>query len=380
MKIIIAAPAWPYRGGIAEFSNRLARQFGDEGHDVSIVTFTLQYPRFLFPGKTQFTDSPAPDDIRIRRLLNSINPLNWILAGRKLKHEKPDILLLRYWLPFMGPCLGTISRITRSNGHTKSICIFDNVVPHEKRPGDVAFTKYFAAGIDGGIVMASSVGEDLKKFRDNIPVMFNPHPVYDNYGPPVDRKSALARLGLPDARYILFFGFIRAYKGLDLLINALAGIRLRKLGVKLIVAGEFYEDDKPYRELVSINKLENDILFFDHFIKDDEVPMYFGSADLVVQPYKSATQSGVTQIAYHYGKPMLVTDVGGLKEIVPHGKCGYVVKPEVGEIADAISDFFENDRMEAFSRCVEEEKKRFSWERLTGTILECYKEALSVER
>jgi D-inositol-3-phosphate glycosyltransferase len=310
-------------------------------------------------------------------MLNSVNPLNWIVAGRKLKREKPDILLLRYWLPFMGPCLGTISRIARSNGHTKSICIFDNVVPHEKRPGDVAFTKYFARGIDGGIVMASSVGEELKKFRDDIPVMFNPHPVYDNYGPPVEKNSALARLGLPDGRYILFFGFIRAYKGLDLLIKAFAGSSLRKRGVKLIVAGEFYEDDKPYRELVSGYNLENDILFFDHFIKDEEVPLFFGCADLVVQPYKSATQSGVTQIAYHYGKPMLVTDVGGLKEIVPHGKCGYVVKPEVGEIADAISDFFENDRMEAFSGCVVEEKKRFSWERLTGAILECYKKTMS---
>jgi D-inositol-3-phosphate glycosyltransferase len=378
MKIIIAAPAWPFRGGIAEFSNRLARQFRNEGHDVSIVTFTLQYPRFLFPGKTQLTDSPAPDNIRIRRLLNSVNPLNWVHAGRKLKREKPDILLLRYWLPFMGPCLGTVSRIVRSNGHTKSICIFDNVVPHEKRPGDVTFTKYFVAGIDGGIVMASSVGEDLRKFRDDIPVIFNPHPVYDNYGPPVEKISALSRLSLPDGRYILFFGFIRAYKGLDLLIKAFAISQLRNKGVKLIVAGEFYEDDKHYRELVNINQLEKDILFFDHFIKDEEVPLFFGCADLVVQPYKSATQSGVTQIAYHYGKPMLVTDVGGLKEIVSHGKCGYVVRPEVGEIADALSDFFENDRMEAFSRCVEEEKKRFSWERLTGAILECHKKALSV--
>jgi D-inositol-3-phosphate glycosyltransferase len=377
MKIIIAAPAWPYRGGIAEFSNRLARQFSDEGHDVSIVTFTLQYPRFLFPGKTQFTDSPAPEGIRIRRMLNSVNPLNWILAGRKLKHEKPDILLLRYWLPFMGPCFGTVSKIVRANGRTKSICIFDNVVPHEKRPGDVTFTKYFTRRIDGGIVMASSVGEELKEFRADMPVMYNPHPVYDNYGPPVEKRSALARLGLPEGNYILFFGFIRAYKGLDLLISAFAGSKIKERGVKLIVAGEFYEDDKPYRELVSTNKLGNDILFFDHFIKDEEVPLFFGCADLVVQPYKSATQSGVTQIAYHYGKPMLVTDVGGLKEIVSHGKCGYVVKPEVGEIADAISDFFENDRMEAFSRCVEEEKKRFSWERLTWSIMECYKKTLS---
>lgn len=378
MNIIIAAPAYPYRGGIAEFSNRLASQFISEGHEVSIITFRLQYPGFLFPGKTQYTDAPAPGNLKITRELNSINPLNWILEGFKIRKLKPDILLMRFWLPFMGPCLGTIARIARSNRHTKVICIFDNVVPHEKRPGDRMFTKYFTNGINGGIVMSDTVGSELRSFRKDIPVRLNPHPLFDNYGEPVARNKALSALKLQaDEKYILFFGFIRAYKGLDLLIEAFADSRLRNRKLKLIVAGEFYEDDKPYRELISRNGLEKEVMFFDHFIKDDQVPLFFGAADLVVQPYKSATQSGVTQVAFHYEKPMLVTDVGGLREIVPDGSCGYVVKPDPAEIADAINDFFSNDRSDFFVKGVREEKKKFSWDKMTGTIIRVYGECLN---
>ena len=247
MKIILAGPAWPYRGGIAEFSNRLARQFVYEGHEAEIVTYSLQYPTFLFPGKSQFSGSTAPEGLRIRRLINSVNPLNWITTGRKIKNEKPDILLMRFWLPFMGPSMGTIARIVRSNKHTRVICIFDNVIPHEKRPGDSQLTRYFANSIDGAIVMAASVGDDLLKFRKGIPVRLNPHPLFDNYGKPTDRVAALRILNLRDSHdYILFFGFIRSYKGLDLLIEAFADKRFRNRNLKLIVAGEFYEDPSVY--------------------------------------------------------------------------------------------------------------------------------------
>lgn len=373
MKITIAGPAWPYRGGIAEFSNRLALQFRNEGHDADIVTFTLQYPRFLFPGKTQYIDSPAPDGVRIRRLINSINPFNWLATGLKIKKEKPDLLLMRFWLPFMGPSMGTIARIVRSNRHTRVICIFDNVVPHEKRPGDKALTRYFTGSIDGAMVLAASVGEDLKKFRNDIPVGFNPHPIFDKYGKPVAREEALRSLNLDSSfRYILFFGFVRAYKGLDLLIDAFADPALRQKGIKLVVAGEFYEDAAPYTSLIKQHNLEEDVILYNRFIGDDEVATFFSMADLVVQPYRSATQSGVTQVAFHFGKPMLVTDVGGLKEIVPHGRCGYVVKPEPHLIADSIKDYFSNNRMEDFSKCVIEEKKNFSWDKMTAAVLECF--------
>lgn len=374
MRIISLNPAYPYRGGPATFNDRLAQQFSAEGHDIEIVTFRLQYPGLLFPGKTQYTDSPAPQGVKITRKLNSINPFNWIATGLKIKNEKPDILLIRYWLPFMGPCLGTVARIARSNRHTKVICIFDNVVPHEKRPGDKFLTKYFTGSIDGAIVMSQTVFDDLKTFRKNIPVKFSPHPLFDNYGTLVSREEALSALNLDaDNSYLLFFGFIRAYKGLDLLIEAFSDKRLRNRKLKLIIAGEFYENDTPYRDLIKKYDLENDIIFFDHFIKDNEVSLFFSVADLVVQPYKTATQSGVTQIAFHFEKPMLVTDVGGLREIVTDGKCGYVVKPESIYIAEAIIDYFDNNRKGQFTEGVKLEKEKFSWNKMTDSIVEVFR-------
>lgn len=378
LNIISISPAYPYRGGLASFTHRLARQFIAEGHKIEILTFRLQYPALLFPGKTQYTDGPPPEGIRITRMMNSINPLNWIATGIRIRKARPDILLIRYWLPFMGPCLGTIARIARSNRHTIPLCIFDNVIPHEKRPGDRLLTKYFTGSIDGGLVMSGSVGEELAAFRPALPVILNPHPLFDNYGTAVDREKALSELHLSDGfRYLLFFGFIREYKGLDLLIKAFADKRLRKRKLKLIIAGEFYEDPTRYKQLLNLYDLDNDVIIHDAFIKDSEVPLYFGAADLVVQPYKSATQSGVTQIAFHYGKPMLVTDVGGLREIVPDGICGYVVQPQEEDIADAIFDFFENNRMESFSRGVLHEKEKFSWDKMTASIIEVYNECLT---
>jgi D-inositol-3-phosphate glycosyltransferase len=374
MKIVSIGPAYPFRGGLASFNDRLAQQFITEGHDIEIITFTLQYPRFIFPGKTQYTDGPPPANITISRRLNSINPFNWISVGRRIKKEKPDILLIRFWLPLMGPCFGTVARIVRSNRHTVAICIFDNVIPHEKRPGDKALTRFFTGSIDGAIVMSDTVLNELRTFSKNLPVKFSPHPLFDNYGSKLTRIEALTELGLDkDYSYLLFFGFIRAYKGLDILIEAFSDERLRNRKLKLLVAGEFYEDDTPYRDLISKYGLENEIIFFDHFIKDNEVPFFFSASDIVVQPYKSATQSGVTQISYYFEKPMLVTDVGGLKEIVPDGKCGYVVKPEPGFISSALIDFYENNRKDEFTEGVKAEKEKFSWDKMTAAILEVYK-------
>jgi D-inositol-3-phosphate glycosyltransferase len=378
MNIISLGPAYPYRGGPATFNDRLAQQFKAEGHNIEIFTFRLQYPRILFPGKTQYTDGPVPQGIKITRQLNSINPFNWLATGLKIKNKKPDILLIRYWLPFMSPGLGTVARIVRSNRHTVVICIFDNVVPHEKRIGDKILTKYFTRSIDGAIVMSETVSCDLKRFRENIPVKLSPHPLFDNYGTLADRNVAATELDLDaENSYILFFGFIRAYKGLDLLIEAFSDKRLRNRKLKLIVAGEFYEDETTYRELIKNHKLENDVIFYDHFIKDNEVSFFFSIADLIVQPYKTATQSGVTQIAFHFEKPMLVTDVGGLREIVPDGKCGYVVKPEPEFITEAIIDFFDNNRTTEFTEGVKKEKEKFSWDKMTASILEVYNQCLS---
>jgi D-inositol-3-phosphate glycosyltransferase len=379
MDIFSLGPAYPYRGGLAAFSDRLAIQFTLEGHNIEIFTFTLQYPAVLFPGKTQYTDGPPPLGIKITRILNSINPLTWIRAGLRVRKAKPDILLIRYWLPFMAPCLGTVARIAKGNRHTKVICIFDNVIPHEKRFGDRILTKYFTGGIDGAIAMSGTVLEDLLLFRRQMPVKLTPHPLFDSYGAAVSREDALSALHLPDGeRYILFFGFIRSYKGLDLLIKAFADKRLRNRKLKLLIAGEFYEDAVPYRQLIKLYDLENDIIIYDHFIRDSEVADYFGAADLIVQPYKTATQSGVTQIAFHYEKPMLVTDVGGLREIVADRKCGYVVPPVPEDIAEAILDYFENDRIGRFTEGVRGEKEKFSWDKMTASIIEVYNKCVDI--
>jgi D-inositol-3-phosphate glycosyltransferase len=368
MKIIICAPAYPYRGGIAAYSDRLARELVDNGDEAEIFTFTLQYPSFLFPGKTQYSDSQPPQGIKISRVLSSVNPISWITTGRKIRKLKPDILILRYWLPFMAPALGTVARIARRNKYTRVISIFDNVVPHEKRPGDFILTKFFIRSIDSALVMTKSVEEDLRKFSSSIPVVINPHPLYDNYGEPVDRAEALQHLGLnPDRRYMLFFGFIRRYKGLDLLLEAMNRHDFKALDVDLIVAGEFYNEPEYYHTLIKNFSLEERVVLHTHFISDSEVKYYFSAASLIVQPYRSATQSGVTQVGYHFDKPMLVTDVGGLAEIVPDGKCGYVVKPEPDAIADALCDFFQNSR--SFEEGLRKQKELYSWSRLRKSLL-----------
>lgn len=381
MKIVLIGTAHPYRGGLASYNERLAKQFVDEGDDVEVVTFSLQYPRLFFPGKTQYTNAPPPEKLKIIRMLSSINPLSWIATARYVSVLNPDIVVFKYWHPSMSPCFGSVIRILkRKNPNTKVITIFDNVVAHEGKPGYRMLTRYFTGCIDGGVVMSRSVGNDLEKFRSDIPVHFNPHPLFDNYGDRISRKMALEKLLLPpDLPVILFFGFIRAYKGLDLLIKAFADARLRNRKLKLIVAGEFYDDDKPYKKLISDNGIGDEIMLIDKFIAEDEVSTLFSSANIVVQPYKSATQSGVTQIAYHFGKPMLVTNVGGLGEIVPHGKCGYVVEPDPKAIADALVDFFDNGREIPFSKNVEAERSKYGWDKLTSTIRYCAREVNKVE-
>lgn len=369
MKIAILGTAWPYRGGLAVYNERLARQFAQEGDDVTIYTFTLQYPSFLFPGKTQFSSEPAPTDLKIIRSLNSINPFNWIKTGRAIKRLAPDILIIKFWLPFMAPCLGKVARMASRNGKTKVVSILDNIIPHEHRPGDRLFGKYFTRSVHGFVAMSDSVLEDLSQFDIVKPRVFCRHPLYDNFGPKTARDEALKFLGLdPEQRYMLFFGLIRDYKGLDLMLKAYADSRFRKMNVKLIVAGEFYSGSEKYFELEKELGLEGMVVWKSDFVPDSEVRYYFGAADIIVQPYKSATQSGVTQIAYHFEKPMLVTNVGGLAEIVPDGKVGYVVNPDEHQIADALVDFFENKRQDQFNDGILAEKKQYAWSNMTRSV------------
>ena len=343
------------------------------GFKVDIETFTVQYPSFLFPGKTQYNLKAAPKNISIKRTINSINPISWFGVGRRIRYEKPDLVIIRYWLPFMALCLGTIAGLIHKNRHSKIICLADNIIPHEQRTGDRLLTNYFIQRIDGLIAMSGSVLKDANTFRKNLPMGFCPHPIFDNYGERISFGTAKQKLKLDiHTNYLLFFGFIRDYKGLDLLLNAFADKRLRKFPVKLLIAGEYYSNPDPYLELIRANHLEDLIELRTEFIPDEDVNLYFSAADMVVQPYKSATQSGVTQIGYHFNKPMLVTNVGGLAEIIPDGKIGYVVEPDSQKIADALVDFYRNERMAEFELNMEEEKKKFSWANMVETFLSVY--------
>lgn len=369
MKIIIVGTTYPFRGGLAAFNERLAREYIQQGHEVEIFTFSLQYPSFLFPGKTQFSSEEAPSDLKINRTINSVNPLSWLLTGRKIKKLNADKVIFCYWMAFIAPCFGTIARIVRSP-KTEIIALIHNMIPHEPTILDKLFPKYFVNAMDGFVAMADSVIEDVKHFDAyDKPKIVSPHPIYDHYGALLDKKDAAIKLGLYNQNaYILFFGFIRQYKGLDLLLEAFADERLRKFPLKLIVAGEFYENPEPYLSQIAKLKLGNFVELRTVFIPDSEVRNYFSVADIVAQPYRTATQSGVSQIAYHFEKPMLVTNVGGLAEIVPHGKVGYVVDVEPAQIADALVDFYENKRADEFIENIKTEKLKYAWSQMTEAI------------
>ena len=374
MKITILGPAHPYRGGLASIMEIMARTFQRRGDEVVIKTFTLQYPSLLFPGESQTVATPPPADLRICRCVNTMNPLNWVRVGRRIRRERPDFVLMKYWTPFMAPCFGTIARIARGNGHTKVLCQIDNVEPHERHLTDKPFNRYYLHSVDGFVYMSEQVHSELRAYSD-APALFSPHPLFENFGERVERSEACVRLGLdPANRYVLFFGLIRDYKGLDLLLDAWAQLRRagRTEGRRLIVAGEFYTAREPYLNRIADNGLQDEVLLHDRFIPDDDVKYYFSAADFVVQPYKTATQSGVTQIAYQFCVPMVVTKVGGLAEIVPDGRVGYVCEPTPEGVAGAIERMYEGDTLQRFRENCVEERRRFSWEEMCSRITELY--------
>jgi D-inositol-3-phosphate glycosyltransferase len=368
-RIVILGSAWPLRGGIAAFNQRLADEYLKQGHEVIIYTFSLQYPSFLFPGKTQFTSEPKPVSPEIRATVNSINPFTWIRTGRAIRKLRPDLLIVPFWIPFMGMCLGTIAGIVRKNRHTRVISLVHNMIPHEKRVGDQFFSRCYVRSMDGFVAMSQSVLDDIGSFDSDKPKILSPHPLYDHFGGIGSKEDARRELGLdPAGRYVLFFGLIREYKGLDILLRAMAAEKLKELNVNLMVAGEFYSDPTEYHHMVDVLKLQERVLIHAEFIPDSRVALYFNAADLVVQPYKTATQSGVTQIAYHFHKPMVVTNVGGLGEIVPNGRVGYVVNPDHQEVAGAIADFYTQNREGEMSRNAAAEKKKYSWSVMVRSI------------
>lgn len=368
-KVIIIGPGHPLRGGgLTTFNHRLAKEFIQEGDDCWICSFSLQYPSFLFPGKSQYSDGPAPAGLTIRSWINSVNPFNWIKTGRRLKKEKADIILVRYWLPFMGPALGTILRRVKKNKHSRIICLADNVIPHEKRFGDKPFTRYFLKSCDAFITMSEQVLKDLRSFEPQKPALLVPHPLYDNFGAAVAKETARKELGLPVAgKLILFFGFIRKYKGLDMLLEAMSDPRVKAAGIQLLVAGEFYEDEKKYQEQIDRLGIREQLFMRTDFIPDEKVKYFLCAADVVVQPYRSATQSGVSPLAYHFEKPMIVTNVGGLPDLVPHEKAGLVTEPQPAAIAESLLRFYQLGE-DYFIPHLRREKEKYSWSKMVQSI------------
>jgi glycosyltransferase involved in cell wall biosynthesis len=369
-KIIIIGSAFPLRGGgITTFNERLAAEFQQLGHEVIIYSFSLQYPSFLFPGKSQYANRPEPKNIKIKSVINSVNPLNWIKVGNQIAQEKPSLVLIRYWLPFMSPALGTIARVIRRKKNTKIVCIADNIIPHEKRTADKILTKYFMLPIDGFITMSNKVTQDLLQFNSNAKYKQVVHPLYDNFGKIIDKREARKYLKIePNIKLVLFFGFIREYKGLDLLLDAMDTDDVKKQSIQLIVAGEFYQNKDVYLDQINQKGISSQVRIIDDFIPDDMVRYYCCAADVIVQPYKKATQSGVTPLAYHFEVPMIVTNVGGLPEMVKDGESGLVCEPNSQSIAEHISEFF-NKGVDYFLPGLKAEKEKFSWSSFVSSIM-----------
>lgn len=372
-KVIIIGPAHPLRGGgITSFNHRLCRQFIREGFDCSIFSFSLQYPSFLFPGKSQFTNEPAPEGITIYPVINSIHPLNWLHIGNQIRKIKPDLVIVRFWIPFMGPALGTILSRIQKNHFTRIIAITDNVIPHEKRPGDRQFTRYFLKYCDGFVTMGSQVMNDLRQFEPLKPAIQLSHPLYDDFGAAVGSSEAREHLALPqDVPIMLFFGFIRKYKGLDILLEAMK-LQQEKAPTGhvlplLLVAGEFYEDEEEYRRKIADWGLSSRVILRTGFIPDAEIKYYLGAADVVVQPYRHATQSGIIPLAYHFEKPMIVTRVGSLPEQVPDGRVGLVTEPVPQALETAIEHFFSLGQ-NYFLPQLRAEKEKYSWSHFVQAI------------
>lgn len=370
MKIVILGPAYPYRGGLASIMHTMAREYQQRGHEVKIYTFSVQYPSILFPGKTQYVDGPAPADLHIERVMNTVNPLNWISLGLRLKRERPDMVLMKYWTPFMAPCFGTIARIARTNGVTKVVCQIDNVEPHESHIIDKPCNYYYLRGVDGFVYMSEQVHRELQNYT-SAPAIFSPHPMFENFGTAIDRTEACRRIGVDaEQDYTLFFGLIRDYKGLDMLLRAWA--KWMPDGRKLLVSGEFYTSRESYVALIDELGLKDRVVLHDRFIADEDVCCYFSVADSLVLPYRSATQSGVTQIAYNFSLPMLVTNVGGLPEIVPDGVVGLVCEPTVDGILQGLQRIYADGVLSQLKANFATERKRFSWSAMCDKLLEVY--------
>jgi glycosyltransferase involved in cell wall biosynthesis len=369
MKIIIIGTAYPMRGGIAHYVALLYKVLIKRGNDVKIISFKRQYPSIFFPGKTQQDLSKEIEPIPSEPLLDSIGPLSWIRTFLAIYKEKADLVIFKYWMPFFAPCYAAISFLTRLFTRTKILYLCDNIIPHERRIEDRLLTRIGLWNVHYFIVQSKVVKNDLLYFRPNAIYKEVPHPVYEIFSNPYTRQHARKHFNFASKdKVILFFGYVRKYKGLHYLIDAMPLV-LKKTTVKLLIAGEFYDDEHQYQEQIKQLGIEDSVFVFGDYIPNEEVGLYYNASDVVVLPYVSATQSGIIQIAYNYDKPVITTNVGGLPEVIEEGKTGFIVPSEDAEaLAESIIKFFKIKNKEKFTRNIREYKKQFSWDRMASEI------------
>jgi D-inositol-3-phosphate glycosyltransferase len=370
MKIVMIGTAYPMRGGIAHFNELLFRTLEARGHEMRMISFSRQYPSLFFPGKTQYEENESPDHIESEPLLDSIGPLSWLRTAKRVREINPDLVIFKYWMPFFAPAYTCVAKRAKSGRKTKILYVCDNIIPHERRPGDRNLTRMALATVDYFIVMSKSVKSDLLQLKADARHQMVQHPVYEIFPGNFSKEEARERLALPSGRLVLFFGYIRRYKGLHVLLEALALV-LKKLDVKLLVAGEFYDEKSGYLRKIDDLGIGDHVIVHDRYIPNDQVGLYYAAADVVALPYLSATQSGIVQICYHYNRPVIATNVGGLPEVVHDQGTGFIVRAnDPTAFAEAILRFYRENRETEFSVNVEIAKKDFSWERMAEAIEE----------
>lgn len=369
MKIAFLSTFYPFRGGIAQFNAALYREFEKE-NEIKAFTFKRQYPNFLFPGETQFvTDKDVVDEIPAKRVLDTVNPFTYCSTARKIKKEQPSLLIMKYWMTFFAPSLGWVAKKLKKK--TVTICVLDNLIPHEKRFFDTAFNRFFLKQIDGFVVMSDKVLADLLSMKPEARYIRVDHPLYNHFGEITPKMNACEKLQLDSSKkYILFFGFIRDYKGLDLLIEAMNYV---DQSYELIVAGEVYGSFDKYQNQIDASNAKNRIHLFNRYISDSEVTNFFSASDVCVLPYKSATQSGITAISYHFELPIIATNVGGLAESVKHQENGLVVSEvSAKSIAESINEYFKENYAANMRKAIQDYKKEHSWGNFAKKVLDFY--------
>ena len=384
LKRIIIGPGYPLRGGISESNQALDECFQKKGESSHIISYNLQYPKLLFPGKKQTiqgTIHPHPTTVE---LINTINPFSWYQCVKYIIAENPDYVIVRYWHPYFALCLSYISRALLKES-ISVLAWIDNINPHESVPFQTILTNTFLKYCDSLLVMSYAVKEEVLKYnvaKDKL-ITVSPHPIYNVFGSIIPKKKARKRLGLTsesidNTRYILFFGLIRQYKGLDLLLDVMSSDKIKELNIKLIVAGEFYDSKTKYIDKIKSLGIEDSIVIHDFYIPNESVVNYFCASDIVVQPYLSATQSGVSMVACNFNKPMLLTNVGGLSEYVNDQQDGYLVNVDKTSIIEALEDYYLNNREEAFVSQIKQKKTSLTWGHLANEFDKLYKKSDNV--